>query len=298
MNVIIVASDNPVTKNNNNFEGALIMKKEKNQNSVLHKRIIGFVVAVVLIALFTIIPPFESLAAAVENPEAAMASIGIFLGAIVLFVCQVAPLAVSTLTLMMLLPYFDIMDLNTIYAQFGGTSFFFVAFCFGVTGALSNTTIPVRISAWITKISKGNAKVLVFGFLFAANIISGFLSNFGTLIMFYGIIISFLKSAGLKPGESRLGKCLMIGMPFACGNGGFISPAGSPGNLIAQSLLLQNGYDMSSLNEVLMATPLSLIICPIVCKVLVVIFKPAALPVVAHQTLMAKTETLALMDAK
>lgn len=274
------------------------MKKEKTANSQLQKRIIGFVVAVVLIALFTIIPPFKGLAASVENPEAAMASIGIFLGAIVLFVCQVAPLAVSTLTLMMLLPYFNIMDLNTIYAQFGGTSFFFVAFCFGVTGALSNTTIPVRISAWITKISKGNPKILVFGFLFAANCLSGFLSNFGTLIMFYGIILMFLKTAGLQPGKSALGKCLMIGLPFACGNGGFISPAGSPGNLIAQSLLLQNGYDISFLNWFLMATPFSLIMCLMVCVALIIIFKPEPLPVEAQQVVLAEKEKLGPMEAK
>ena len=219
----------------------------KAKTGISKKRVIGFIIAVVLIALFTLIPPFGGLAASVENPEAAMASIGIFLAAIVMFVCQVAPLAIVSLTLMVLLPYFDIMTLNDVYAQFGGTSFFFVLFCFGVTGALSNTTLPMRISAWITKISKGNPKVLVFGFLFTATIMSGFLSNFGTLIMFYGIIIMFLKSAGLKPGESRLGKCLMIGLPFACGNGGFISPAGSPGNLIAQSLLQANGYDITFL---------------------------------------------------
>ena len=173
------------------------------------KRFYGLIIAVVLIALFTIIPPFEGL------DEPAMASIGIFLGAIILFVFQVTPLAVSCLTLMVLLPYFKITDLATIWAKFGGTSFFFVFFCFGVTGALSNTTLPMRISAWITKVSKGNPKVLVFGFLFIATIMSGFLSNFGTLIMFYGIIIMFLKSAGLRPGESQLGKCLMIGLPFA-----------------------------------------------------------------------------------
>ncbi len=274
------------------------MKKSKKGNSLLNRRIIGFAVAVVVIALFALLEPFAGLKASVENPEAAMASIGIFLGAIILFVCQVAPLAVSCLTLMMLLPYFDIMDLSTIYAQFGGTSFFFVMFCFGVTGALSNTTIPVRISAWITKISKGNAKILVFGFLFAANILSGFLSNFGTLIMFYGIIFMFLRSAGLQPGKSDLGKALMIGLPFACGNGGFISPAGSPGNLIAQSLLQQAGYDISFLNWFLMATPFSLIMCFMVCVSLILIFKPEPLPVEAQEAVMQEKELLGAMEGK
>ena len=245
--------------------------------TVAKKRIVGFVVAVALIALFTLIPPFEGLT------DPAMASIGIFLAAIVLFVCQVAPLAVSCLTLMMLLPYFNITTLADIWAGFGGTSFFFVFFCFGVTGALSNTTLPMRISAWITKVSKGNPKILVFGFLYAATIISGFMSNFGTLIMFYGIIIMFLKAAGLKPGESRLGKCLMIGLPFACGNGGFISPAGSPGNLIAQSLLINQGFDITFLKWFLMCTPFALIMCFLVSVSLIAIFKPEPMPTEAME---------------
>ena len=250
------------------------MEKQGLFTGVNRKRILGFIIAVVLIALFKAIPPFEGLASSVDNPEAAMASIGIFLGAIVMFVCQVAPLAVISLSLMMLLPYFDIMTLSDIYSQFGGTSFFFVLFCFGVTGALSNTTLPMRISAWITKISKGDPKLLVFGFLFAATILSGFLSNFGTLIMFYGIIVMFLRAADLRPGESQLGKCLMIGLPFACGNGGFITPAGSPGNLIAQSLLLQEGYDISFLQWFVMCAPFALIMCFLVSVALIAIFKP------------------------
>ena len=274
------------------------MESNKKISPLSVKRIIGFAAAVILIALFTMLPPFAGLRDAVEDPEAAMASIGIFLAAIVLFVCQVAPLAVSCLTLMVLLPYFDIMTLSDVWNNFGGTSFFFVFFCFGVTGALSNTTLPMRISAWITRVSKGNPKLLVFGFLFVANIISGFLSNFGTLIMFYGIVIMFLRSAGLKPGESRLGKCLMIGLPFACGNGGFISPAGSPGNLIAQSLLQNQGYDISFLKWFLMCTPFSLIMCLLVCITLLVIFRPEPMPAEAQNAVFEAKEALGPMESK
>ncbi len=260
--------------------------------NMFNKRITGLIVAIILIAVFTLIPPFEGLS------EQAMASIGIFLGAIIMFVFQVAPLAVSCLTLMVLLPYFGITDLGTIWAKFGGTSFFFVFFCFGVTGALSNTTIPLRISAWLTKISKGNPKVLVFGFVFVATLISGFLSNFGTLIMFYGIVIMFLKAAGLEPGKSQLGKCLMIGLPFACGNGGFLTPAGSPGNLIAQSLFLEAGADISFLKWFLMCVPFPLIMALMVSLCLCAIFKPEPMPIESQKAVLAEKEKLGDMEGR
>ena len=255
-------------------------------------RFIGFIAAVIEIVLFVLIPPFEGLAAYAEDPEAAMASIGIFVGAIILFVFQVTPLAVSCLTLMVLLPFFNITTLTDIWASFGGSSFFFVFFCFGVTGALTNTTIPLRISAALTKVSKGNAKVLVFGFTLVVTVISGFLSNFGTLIMFYGIIIMFLNTAGLMPGRSNLGKCLMIALPFAAGNGGFLTPAGSPGNLIAQSLLSNVGIDISFGQWFLMAWPFPIIMALLVSTFLIIFFKPENLPVEGQEAVFAERAKL------
>ena len=256
------------------------------------KRIIGLILAVAIVAIFSALPPFEGL----DRP--AMASIGIFLGAIVMFVCQVAPLAIVSLTIMMLLPYFGIMDLTTIYSKFGGTSFFFVMFAFGVTGALSQTTIPLRLSAWITKISKGDPRILVFGFTLAACIISGFLSNFATLIMFYGIVMMFLKVSGCKPGQSALGRCLMIGLPMAAGTGGIITPAGSPGNLIAIELLNAQGQNITFLQWFLMMAPFAIIACLILCVFLCAMFKPERLTAEACQVVQETKNELGPMNGK
>jgi sodium-dependent dicarboxylate transporter 2/3/5 len=248
------------------------------QDPLFKKRMIGLGIAIAIIAFFVICPPFEGL------DEAGMASIGIFLGAIIMFVLQVAPLAIVSLTLMVLLPYFHIYPaLADVYPKFGGTSFFFVLFCFGVTGALSVTTIPKRISAAIMRVSKGNAKVIVVGFGLACAIISGFMSNFGTLIMFYGIVIPFLKLSHCEPGKSGLGKCLMIILPMSAGTGGFISPAGSPGNLIAQALMLEQGVDVTFLYWFLMATPFALIAVILMAIALIVLFKPEDLNTEAQQ---------------
>lgn len=275
-----------------------VRKTMRTGNALNRKRIIGLLIAVAIIVLFVLLPPFEGLAAYTDNSEAAMASIGVFIGAIVLFVCQVAPLAVSCLTLMMLLPFFGITTLTQIWADFGGSSFFFVFFCFGVTGALSNTTIPLRISAVLTRMSRGNAKVLVFGFTMAVTTISGFLSNFGTLIMFYGIVIMFLKTAGCEPGKSNLGKCLMITLAFSAGNGGFLTPAGSPGNLIAQSLLSAAGIDITFGQWFLMAFPFPYIMAILVSTSLCIIFKPENLPPEGQQSVLDKRAELGPFSGK
>jgi sodium-dependent dicarboxylate transporter 2/3/5 len=253
----------------------------KTADKKFKKRIIGLILGIIIIALFVILPPFSGLAKAdsVTNPEAAMASIGVFIGAIVMFVCETAPLAVVSLSLMMILPYFNITDLNTIYAKFGGTSFFFVAFCFGITGALSQTTIPLRIAAFITRISKGRGKVIVYGFGLATGILSAILSNFGTMIMMYGFVLMFLRQANCKPGQSNLGRDLMMVVPMAAGAGGIATPAGSPGNLIAQSLFLEAGVDMNFLQWTIMWLPWCIISIIVFCLFCCLIFKPENLSV-------------------
>jgi sodium-dependent dicarboxylate transporter 2/3/5 len=165
-------------------------------------------------------------------------------------------------------------------------------------GALSNTTIPTRISAFITKISKGNPKVIIYGFTFATCIISGFLSNFATLIMFYGIVLAFLKTSGRKSGESNLGRCLMISLPAAAGIGGFISPAGSPGNLIALSLLEKEGVTITFLHWFLMCTPFALLMSFLLCFFLCLIFKPEPLPEEAAEVVYRQREEIGDMNRK
>ena len=256
-----------------------LTEKKSTKSTTMPRRLIGFLCAVGVIVFFISYPPFEGL------DNAGMASIGVFIAAIIMFVMQVAPLAVSSLTIMILLPYFDIYpSLSDVWSKFGGTSFFFLLFCFGITGALSTTSVPMRISTKITRLSKGNPKTIVYGFALATVSVSGILSNFGTLIMFYGITIMFLELSGRKPGESDLGRCLMIVLPMAAGVGGFITPAASPGNLIALSLLNAQGINVKFLDWFLICTPFAYIATLLLATMVIVIFKPESLPKDAQES--------------
>ncbi len=88
------------------------MKLTEKKGSPGNTKMLSLILAAIVIAAFALIPPFAGLTDYAEDPEAAMASIGIFIGAIILFVSQVTPLAVSCLTLMVLLPYFGISSLS------------------------------------------------------------------------------------------------------------------------------------------------------------------------------------------
>ncbi len=258
----------------------LIDKKE------LIRRSGGLAACVAVIAAFQILTPFDGLS------EEGMASIGIFLGLIILYITRVTPMAVSCLTVMVLMPFLGISSLQKIWSDFGGSTFFFVLFCFGITGALSNTNIPTRLAMWIAKKSKGNAKFIVYGFTFATAIMSGFMSNLVAVAMFSGVALVFLKLIGIRPGQSNLGRCLMISLPAASGVGGFIAPSGSSTNMLGLQLLEGEGITIRFLDWFLMCAPMALICCALISFFLCRLFKPESIDEQTMDIVIRKNEEL------
>jgi sodium-dependent dicarboxylate transporter 2/3/5 len=75
-------------------------------------------------------------------------------------------------------------------------------------------------------------------------------------------------------------------------NGGFISPAGSPGNLIAVSLLQAEGINVTFLDWFLICLPFSLLACLFMSISLVWLFKPEHLPQEAQAAVLEENKKL------
>ena len=149
----------------------MISSKERVDTDLL-RRWFRLILCVGFIMFFVTWAPFEGLT------PAGMTSIGIFLGSIILFITRPVPIAISCLTIMILMPLLGVYTYPQIWQDFGGSPFFFVLFSFGITAAITPTDIPVRVAVWIMKISKGNSKVIVYAFTFVTAITSGIVSNF------------------------------------------------------------------------------------------------------------------------
>ena len=195
------------------------------------KRIVGLVVAVALIALTAVLPTPEGVT------REALLSLGVFAAALSLWICNTFPMSVAAFGLMMTMPLLGILPLNDVFAQFGGTAFFFAIATFAVSIALENTSVPLRVCHALTSRTKSSPTKLVIAMMFACGIVSAFMSNLATCIIFLSISHGLLEANGAEPGKSNLGKCLMIGVPAASGIGGLMTPAGTPGNALIIGLL-------------------------------------------------------------
>ena len=232
------------------------------------KGLIGLVIAVVLVLICGLLPESEGIT------RQGLMSLGMFLGAIVMWICETMPMLITAFLVMFLFPVFGVMPLNTVFTSFGGTAFFFAIATFGISAALESTSIPLRICRALTKRAKGNSNALVIGLMFACAITSAIMSNLSTTIIYLSLALALLKANGCEPGKSNLGRCLLIGIPAMSGCGGMITPAGTPGNALIIGVLAQQGINISFLQWFLIFAPMALICCLISGLTLTAVFKP------------------------
>ena len=233
------------------------------------KRIIGIVLAVIFVVVSVVAPVPEG------TSREGLMSLGVFGGALALWICNSMPMSVSAFGMMAIMPLLGVMTLNDVFLQFGGTAFFFAIATFAVSIALENTTVPLRICHALTSRTKANPSALVIAMMFACGLVSAFMSNLATCIIFLGIAHGLLEANNTEPGKSNLGRCLMIGIPAAAGIGGLMTPAGTPGNALIIGLLQSEaGVDITFLQWVGLFAPIGLFTILVASVWLTRVFKP------------------------
>ena len=233
------------------------------------KGLIALFTAVALVFLSRIVP------LPVGLTRGGLTSIVLLIAAIILWISETMNLAVTTIMIVATLPFFGLMTPSVVFSSFAGSVFFFVLATFALTAALSTSSIPTRIAGFILNWSGQNSKKLIMGFVIGTALLSSIMSNVPTCALFASLAIAILKTDGdPKPGTSRLGKALMIGVPAGSVLGGFITPAGSPTNVLAIEMLEKAGIRITFLDWIIIGLPLALVCCVIISVLLGIMFRP------------------------
>ena len=252
------------------------------------KGVAGIITAIVIMLLMTILPTNDHVT------RAGLYAMGIFLSAIVMWICDSMPMCVTAILAIFMLSVFKVLPLSgdgSVDYLFGGTAFFFAIATFAVSIALENTCVPLKICSAMTKLSKGNSKILVVVLLLATGITSSVMSNLSTCIIYMNLGLALIQANKCKPGESGLAKCLMIGIPCCAGVGGLITPAGTPGNILIMQLLSENtGINISFAQWILLMAPLAIISILMLGIWETIVFKPEKISDEAMHELNAKLE--------
>ncbi|PJZ55316.1 DASS family sodium-coupled anion symporter [Leptospira adleri] len=108
----------------------------------------------------------------------------------------------------------------------------------------------------IRKFGVKSGQVLL-GFMFTTGFISMWMSNTATTSMMIALSYPLFR---ILPEKEPFRKALLLGIPFAANIGGVGTPIGSPPNIIAMSLLRQQGISVSFGTWMMFAVPLVVIL--------------------------------------
>ncbi|EBJ6262400.1 SLC13/DASS family transporter [Salmonella enterica] len=154
--------------------------------------------------------------------------------AIVMFVWEKVPLAVTSMIVCVALVLTGVLNIKQAFAGFIDTNVILFVAMFIVGGALFETGMANKVGGVITRFAK-TEKQLIFTIMVVVGLMSGVLSNTGTAAVLIPVVIGVAAKSGFS--RSRL----LMPLVFAAALGGNLSLIGAPGNLIAQSALQNMG---------------------------------------------------------
>lgn len=237
--------------------------------SIVNKKSVGLVVAVVLIAVMYFVPNPEGLA-----QEAKMAVTLMFAG-LVLWITEAVPNGISALVLMALMPYFGIFTFSEVWSNFISSAFFFVMVSFALSAALARTSIPMRANGLILRVAGANSNRILLGFIIISALLSMLCSNIATVAMMISFTVSMLKANNCIPKKSAFGRSMVLGIVYGAMIGGCATLSGSSSHVMLLSITEKNfAFSVSFMDWLIVSVPLVLVLLPITWLTLVKLYKP------------------------
>jgi len=181
----------------------------------------GLLIGLILI----IIPPPSGLS------EAGVKCLGVATICITLWILTPIPLAVTSLTAIILLPALEILDKQLVFSFFGNSAVFFLLGVFILAGAVMHTGLSKRIALFFLIRFDRSPRHLVFGILFTSSLLSLFMPEHAVAAMMFPVVMEIAQILRLKKGKSALGISLFLAMAWGSvigGIGTFLGGARAP----------------------------------------------------------------------
>ena len=173
---------------------------------------------------------------------------------IALFIWGKFPPDVVALIAMLSLYLFGILEVKEALSGFSNTTVIMIAALFIIGEGLSRTGWTALAGKFFVEwAGKSVPKLLVIVTL-GASILSGFVSNTGTVAALLPVTVSAAWNAGTLPSK------LLMPVAFGSNTGGLLTLTGTPPNIIASNALVENGFEGFSFFEFgLIGLPLLLV---------------------------------------
>ena len=163
--------------------------------------------------------------------------VGILVTAVILFISEKVRVDVVALGVVVLLMLTRILTTQEALAGFSSTAVLTIGALFIVGGGVMNTGLAGTIGRRILAISGTDEKRLIVVLMAAVALMSGFMSDTGTVAVLLPAVIVLAKNAKISPAK------LLIPLSFGSLLGGAATLIGTPPNIIVSDVLVANGYE-------------------------------------------------------
>ncbi len=221
----------------------------------------------------------------------AQRSMGILSAAILLWITEVIPFAVTALLALILAPLLGAteglslirggppahgllqgLDL-LLHWGFGNRIVLFFLGVFLLTAAIQKSKLGQRMALFsLLRVGTSTSRLLL-AFLLGGTLISMWITDMAVSALLFPIGVGLLQRSGMKPGQSSFGKALMISCSWGATFGGIGTPAGCGPNPIAIAFLSDlAGIRIGFLDWMKLGVPGALLLVPLGWMLLLWIF--------------------------
>ncbi len=167
--------------------------------------------------------------------------IALSVACLILWVTEALPISVTAIIAIAGQAFIGVTTLRQASVNFISPVFFFVLAMFLFAACIRHVKLDHRFAHWLLERSGTNTKSVVFAFMFGTAAISSIMSDVPACAIWMALALGVLRKEGLTPGESNLGKALMLGITIAALIGGVATPAGSSINIMGLVMLSDLG---------------------------------------------------------
>jgi sodium-dependent dicarboxylate transporter 2/3/5 len=176
------------------------------------------------------------------------------------WVFEPVPIPFTSLIPLAVFPMLEILTPAQVGQAFGSPLILLLMGGFMLSTAMSDSGAHRRIALFMVNVfGGGSARGLVLGFMFAAAVLSMWISNTATTLMLLPVALAILENA-----DRKLAIPLLLGIAYAASIGGLGTPIGTPPNLVFMQVHLdQFGETPNFLEWMTWGLPVVIILVPL-----------------------------------
>jgi sodium-dependent dicarboxylate transporter 2/3/5 len=257
------------------------------------REVVGILCAIAVAGIVLLLPAPQGL-----SPEGKRMG-ALFLAALVLWVTEALPIAVTALLSLILQPLFRVGDLSSAFTSFVSPVFFFVLVMYFIARAFSISGLDRKFALWLLARAGTDSRRVILAFMIGSGVLSTVVSDVPTAAIFMAIALGIFDRLGLKPGRSNFARAVMMGIPIASLIGGVGTPAGSSINILGIFFIEQYGkVRVPFLHWMALGLPMVIILIPLAAWILIRFYPPEIATIGDMREFETERKNLGPMNAK